>query len=277
MTGYQIEKPKAKADFSKKAITKAVTQKGIQHPLVLYPGAIGILGLAATILLGPSIIPVTAAIAGGVISIGSLVVNLLMRKEAIANEYIINLRQATVENLERSKSDLKQYLYSLKNERAFTQLEKLEDKFDLLERILSKKLNPSEISFKRYLGIAEQVLFSVMDSLQELGNRAEAIKAIDIKYIENRLKQLSENENLSNEALEEKKSLEKRKKIFQDQQKEIEQILSKNESALTVIDETTAAISGITTKRGRSTVDLETAMKELGELADRADDYSIKD
>ncbi|THB64522.1 MAG: hypothetical protein D6B27_10195 [Gammaproteobacteria bacterium] len=278
MQTYQKRNTKAvRPDFSKQAVAKAVRKEGIQHPLVLYPAAVGILGGLAALLISPGYATIGTACVGIGVSAIALVANLFLRKKSIADRYIQELRELNSLNLERSKSELKQKLYDLGNKRAFHQLEKLEDKYDLLERILSEKLNPGEITFKRYLGMAEQVFFSVMDSLQEAVSRSQAISAIDIKYIESRLNDIENSDNLSPEAESERASLIKRREIFHKQKEEITTIMSQNEEAMTVIDETTAAISGITTKRGRSTLDMESAMKELTALAERADDYSIRD
>ncbi len=265
----------AKVDFSKKAISKAIMKNSIQHPLVLYPGAIGILGGAAALLLGPTAIPIAAAAAGGVVSIGALLTNFTVRKEQITNDYVQSLHQQLSESREKSLSDLKQKLQQAKSEQGLDQLNRLQEKFQLLEQILSEKLNPGEISFNRYLGIAEQVFLSVIDNLSEVTTRISSIQAIDIDLINSKMLQMDRQTDLDEHQRLEMESYSKRQGIYNEQQKSIKRLLAQNESAMTVIDETTAALSGITTRKGMSTLDLETAMQELSNLASRADDYSI--
>ena len=265
-----------RVDFSKKAISKAIMKNSIQHPMVLYPGAIGILGGAAAILLGPTLIPVAAAAAGGVISIGALLTNFTFRKEQITNDYVQSLHQQLSQSREQSLNELEHKLEQANSEQGLDQLERLQEKFELFEDILSDKLNPGEISFNRYLGIAEQVFLSVIDNLSEITTRFNSIQAIDIEFINHKMLELDRQKSIDEHQRLEMESYSKRQNIYNEQHKAIKKLFSKNESAMTVIDETTAAISGITTRKGMSTLDLETAMKELGQLASRADDYSIK-
>ncbi len=265
----------ARIDFSKKAISSAIMKNSIQHPLVLYPGAIGILGGAAALLLGPTVIPIAAAAAGGVISIGALITNFTVRKEQITNDYVQSLQQQLSQSREKSLNDLKSKLEQVNSQQGLDQLERLQEKFELLEKILSEKLNPGEISFNRYLGIAEQVFLSVIDNLSEVTTRINSIQAIDIDLINSRMLELDRQKEIDEHQRLEMESYSKRQGIFNEQQKTIKHLFAKNESAMTVIDETTAALSGITTRKGMSTLDLETAMQELSQLASRANDYSI--
>ncbi len=264
-----------KIDFSKKAISKAIMKNSIQHPLVLYPGAIGIIGGAAALLLGPTIIPIAAAAAGGIVSIGALITNFALRKEQITNDYVQSLHQQLSQSREESLQELKGKLHHAKSNKGLDQLERLQEKFELLEKILSEKLNPGEISFNRYLGIAEQVFLSVVDNLTEVTTRTESIKAIDIEMINSKMLDMDRNKHIDEHQKLEMESYSKRRQIYNNQLQSIKSLLAHNESAMTVIDETTAALSGITTRKGMSTLDLETAMQELSNLASRADDYSI--
>jgi len=56
-----------------------------------------------------------------------------------------------------------------------------------------------------------------------------------------------------------------------------EELLATNESAMTQIDNVMIAISEINTVSGHATMDLETAMKEMNYLAQRASSYSSTD
>ncbi len=266
----------AKVDFSKKAISKAIMKNSIQHPLVLYPGAVGILGGAAALLLGPTVIPIAAAAAGGIVSIGALLTNFTLRKEQITNDYVQSLHEQLSQSREKSLSELKSKLEQARSKQGLDQLERLQEKFELLESILSEKLNPGEISFNRYLGIAEQVFLSVIDNLSEVTTRINSIQAIDIDFLNSKMLELDRQKNIDEHQRLEMESYSKRHRIYNEQQKTIKQLFAQNESAMTVIDETTAALSGITTRKGMSTLDLETAMQELSQLASRADAYSIK-
>jgi hypothetical protein len=64
-------------------------------------------------------------------------------------------------------------------------------------------------------------------------------------------------------------------KLREDQIKKIDSLLTHNEEALTELDQTTTSIASVQTIQGRAKVDLESAMKELEELAKRSQKYSV--
>ena len=58
------------ADFSKKAISRAVLKQTTQHPSVLYPAGAAVIGGLAAIALGPGMVALGAVIGGGAIALG---------------------------------------------------------------------------------------------------------------------------------------------------------------------------------------------------------------
>ena len=95
-------------DFSQKATQKAVLNNTLQHPLTLYPVAVGVLGTLGILLFQAPLLAVGAAIGGFGIGVGSWIVNYLIRNKTWANRYIESLhkkldaeKQAALEKIEK--------------------------------------------------------------------------------------------------------------------------------------------------------------------------------
>lgn len=265
-----------KADFSQTAIKKAVLKNTLQHPGVLYPTTIGVLGGLAAVVLGPTLPLLGVCAAGLAIGSGGWLINYTARNEYFANEYVKHLhetmrvyRDNTFQNLE---NDLREVQYK----KGIQQFRRLREKFDAFESMLNKKLNPAELTYSRYLGIAEQVYLSAIDNLHRIASSLKGVQSIDDHYLIQRIKQLDAVRNRDANQEKELASLLKRKELKSTQLDKIDTYYAQNEEAMTQIDITLAAIADIQTIEGHASMDIESAMSELQELARRADDYSLK-
>jgi septal ring factor EnvC (AmiA/AmiB activator) len=145
--------------------------------------------------------------------------------------------------------------------------------------MLQQKLNPTELTYGRYLGMAEQVYLGALDNLQNVANTLKMLTAIDLNYTKQRLQQLQNNGgnnggNNSNHGAKEIASLQERIALHQKQTEKVTTLLAQNEEAMTKIDVTIAAIADMRTEDGQATLDIETAMNELQRLASKAKEYS---
>lgn len=255
----------------------------LQHPLTLFPVAIGILGTIGILLFQAPLLAVGAAVGGFGIGIGSWAVNYLLRNKTWANRYIESLHQkieaqkkAALEKIERdligsqTQKGTEQFA-----EQGATQFKMIQSCFENLKTILAEKLNPGELTYSRYLGTAEQVYLSVLDNLQNIATLLKSIRTIDEDYLEERMGSLKAMKKLSETDEKELEALDERKKLRQDQLQKIDDLLTHNEEALTDLDQTTTSLAAVQTVQGRAKVDLESAMKELEELAQRSQKYSV--
>ncbi|OUS30300.1 hypothetical protein A9Q99_07465 [Gammaproteobacteria bacterium 45_16_T64] len=263
---------KRQASYSESAIHQAVRRDSIQHPLVLYPSAVGVLGGLAVGILGASVPLLAIAGVGATVGLGTLATNYFFRKDFFRNVYIRKIHAEIVRERERRLERLKQGLNEVESERGLSQLGRLEEKFALLQKVLGNKLQQGELTYERYLCISEQVYLSALDNLQSIVDRLESVKAIDEEFLESRLSELDERDQ---KFAVEIASLKERLSLFQQQIEETDDLLGLNEGAMTKIDSTTMALSKITTSKGHATVDMETAMRELEKMASRAQDYSV--
>ena len=270
-------------DFSRKATQKAVLTHTLQHPLTLFPVAIGVLGTIGILLFQAPVLAIGAAAGGFGIGVGSWLVNYLFRNKTWANRYVEKLHKKIEEQKEAALLKIERDLLhsqTVKGTEAFAeqgaaQFKMIQDCFENLRSILGEKLNAGELTYSRYLGTAEQVYLSVLDNLQNIATLFKSIRTIDRDYLEDRVSSLKAMKALSEADEQELETLEKRSRLREEQIKKIDMLLTHNEKALTELDQTTTSIAAVKTSQGRAKVDLESAMKELEELAKRSQKYSV--
>lgn len=262
-----------RADLSRKAINLSVFTRSLQHPAVVYPAVLGLLGgLGAALLVSSPAVLIGAATAGG-IAVAGLGANYLFRRERFAKEYIQAVsaeisaeRAAMLENLEQ---DLRE---TARKEAAVRQLGRLRDKIETFEQMLGEKLGESELTHARFLGIAEQVYLSGVDNLRSVVFAGRGAAAIDVPYIRTRIAALEASKRADRNA--ELQSLNEQLRLHAEHMARIDAALAQNEQALARLDAAIAAVSQMKTEASRASVDMETAMKELSRVAQRAREYS---
>jgi hypothetical protein len=248
-----------------------------QKPYVLYPATIGVLGAAAALLLGPSTLFVVPAVVGGALGLGSWAVDYFLRRDHHAAAYLRELQQGLSDQRLTAVRTLREELAEIGSSDGLAQLERLCDKYDAFKDLLDKKLDPSELTYGRYLGMAEQVFLSILDNLQRVAHTLVSIGAIDEHHIGTRIRALERAGTPSEAQRQELVSLGARLALKQAQREKLNGWLAQNERAMTQMDETLAAIAAMDTVRGHASTDIETAMRSLAELARRAPAYGIKD
>jgi hypothetical protein len=264
-------------EFSQGALQWAVLESTVQKPYVLYPAALGVLGTAGAILLGPSLLFVVPAIVGGVVGLGSWAFDYFLRREHHANAYLEQLHRALAGRRAQAMQTLASDLRAVDSAQASSQLARLEDKFRAFREILGKKLDRRELTYGRYLGMVEQVFLSGLDNLQRIAHTLGSVRAIDDAYVARRIRDLEGLTEPSSVQRRELESLCERRELKRRQLEKVEEWLAENERAMTQIDVTMAAIAEMKTVHGHASTDMETAMKELQELARRAPRYSLSD
>jgi len=260
-------------DFSKPAVQKAVALNTLEHPAVLYPTSISILGGFAALLMGANPLLIAIAAGGAGAAVLSWAVNFGLRRDHFANQYVKKLHaQMQRQRLAREK-ELQGVLAEVNSEEGSSQFSRVTEKFTTFEKLLARKLNPGELTYGRYLGMAEQVYLGALDNLQYVADALKMMSAIDLKYTQKRLHQLQKTPSEINTK--EIESLQERLDLHSKQAAKVQKLLAQNEEAMTKMDLTIAAIADMRTEDGRASMDMETAMHELQRLAGKAKDYSI--
>jgi hypothetical protein len=260
-------------DLSKRAVDMAVLTGSLQHPAVVYPAAAGVIGGLGAALLTASPLMIAGAAVGGGVAVLALGVNYLFRRDYFATRYIEAAHQNLVEYRKAVLEDLVQELNAVKAKEAIAQLERFGEKLATFEDVLDDKLGRKELTFARFLGIAEQVYLSGIDNLRQVAVARKSAGTVDEAYIRSRIKQLKTGGGeLSKAKKDELASLEKQLELAAKHSGSVETLLAQNEAALAQFDQALAAVADM--KTGSSSVSMETAMSDLQQIASRAGAYS---
>lgn len=152
------------------------------------------------------------------------------------------------------------------------QVRTLRQKYQNLAEVLSRRLNAGELTYRRYLGMAESVYLAALENLQDVAISLRSISTIDPTALGLRIQDLKKEKDFPvPEAIQ---AIEERRRLYQEQRQEIARLLSQTEAAMTALDHTAAALARTRTSRGLTEVGIEEAMKDLVELAGRAGKYA---
>jgi hypothetical protein len=261
-------------DLSKGAVDKAVLSGAMQHPLVVYPAAGAVIGGLGAAVLTASPLLIGGAIVGGGVALLSLGVNYLFRRDFFAARYIEAAHKDLVAYREALLQDLEKDLVAVKAKEAIAQLDRFGEKLATFEDVLDDKLDRKELTFARFLGIAEQVYLSGLDNLRQVAAARKSGGTVDEGYIRGRIKALKGAGELSKAKRDELMGLEKQLDTAAKHAVNVEELLAQNEQALAQLDAALAAITEMKTGSTQSSVGMETAMSDLQSIASRAQSYS---
>lgn len=278
----KIVGPPQLSDFSKESVKKVVREKALGNAFTLYGIPLGLIGTAGFFLLDPTLIsPIIclALMAGGFVSgLGATAVNFL-RGDTIESKYIERLR-AQMQDARRAVRDRVQAdLEALGDrisgvegvaEQGVEQMKLAKRKNDALQTLLTQKLEPSELTFGRFMGTAEQLYLSVLDNVRRIVDCLRSVESIDPARIKKRLREITQSKRPSDDDAKERVALEEQEKLRVAQIEDIHRLLRENEEVLMQLDATTAVIAKMETAQAReATVSLETAMDDMRRLAQR--------
>lgn len=260
---------------------KIILHESLQHPLTLFPTAVGLLGSLTTVLFGASTIVTGMAIGGLAVGAGSWAVNYFLRKDSFLRHHLMKL-QAQSER--KMKSVLKILETNLKNSafqedakehanQALQQFALIQQSFENFRQILSEKLDSKEITFNRFLMTGEQVNLAVLDNLQSVATRLKSISTIDPEYIQNRMMALQKLKKKERADEDEAKTLILRQTLRDEQMSKVNELLTYNEEALTQLAKANAAIVEMRGLGRGSSVELSEATGELEVIAKRAKNF----
>jgi hypothetical protein len=260
-------------DLSQAAINLAVLTRSLQHPSVVYPAAIGLLGVAGgALLVGSPLVFGAAAVASGIAALG-FGVNFLLRRDRLASEYLASANRAILAERERMLQNLEQDLEESGAAEALRQLKRFQEKMDAFQEVLGDKLGPHELTHARFLGVAEQVCLSGIDNLRAIALAARSSASIDAGYIRNRIARLEKSGAASKAQVGELAGLKEQLRVHAEHAERTAQRLAQNEQALARLDTALAAVAAMRTEPDRAVVNMETAIEELSRIAQRAREY----
>lgn len=161
-------------------------------------------------------------------------------------------------------------LERLDDPRPARQLAAIQEKRANLMAMLDRRLQAGELTYARYQSTAQQVYLAVISNLREVAVALGSVSTIDSDYIDSRLAELKGESDDSTQA--EIDSLQDRRALATTQQAKVTYLLAQNESAMTLLDQTSTALADAPI--GMTPHDAEAAMAALKELAERAAKYA---
>lgn len=255
-------------------IKKAVYSSALQTPGTIYTATIASLAGMYGAVFGFGPVALGVAGLGLAASLASGVFEVMIRGDRHANDYVKAFRKGLAQRRAKSLKDLTEKLTRLDHQEGLKQVELFRDKYDNFVGILDQKLAPGELTYNRYLTIAEQVFLAGLDNLEASALAIDSVSAIDSEHIEAevaRINALPAPSDIDSSRLQQ---LQARAALRTSQLEKSRSLLHENETALTQLDHVTTRIANINTQQGRAQIALEDAMAELKHLIDRADDYS---
>jgi 3-deoxy-D-manno-octulosonic acid (KDO) 8-phosphate synthase len=128
--------------------------------------------------------------------------------------------------------------------------------------VLDDRFNPGELTFIRYMSVAEQVYLSGLDNLRNSVISSKAIQSTDPEELSNRLRKLG---STTNDEIE-RAALTERLHGYEETLKDITDLIVLNEKALAVLDSVTQKIARTQVTKGMADSDTESAVEELGRM-----------
>jgi hypothetical protein len=272
-------------DFSSGATKKAVLTYSIQNPLTLYSTGAGLLGTLAVGLFGISVFPASIALGG--LSVGALswAYHYLLKGDKIAARYAESLLRDLETHREEVIAKVSKDLTLLTEDpkltefasQALKQFKMISDSFEAIRSTLSDKLKPSELTYGRYISSAEQVFLAVLDNAVVITSILKTLSRVDTAYIQERISSLEKLSNPDEADRQEHRTILERLQLYENQISKVNNLITKNEVAITEMDKMCAALTELRTVRGQAQVDLESAISEMEQLAKRVQTYSMEE
>ncbi|MBI4964189.1 MAG: hypothetical protein HY913_12995 [Desulfomonile tiedjei] len=252
---------------------RAVRNEALTHPATIYPGVLGVLGgLAGALFASPACIVFSLGML--VFGAGSAIVNFYFRDTIIAQRYARKLKEEWAEQERRRVLAIQEDLQSIAGAgvddlvpQAVAQFQQINEKYGRLQALLEDVPGGPELS-GRISFAAEQVYFNVLDNLRSVSAALKGAATIDFDDISHRLEALAAIERPTDADKREAETLKKRLQLRDAHLGKADALLSRNEEAITGIDEMTAVIvSGDKTDDRFAMVNPESSVERLNELA----------
>ena len=254
--------------FSKKSIKKAVLSESLQSPVTIYPSVLGVLGAVGVLAFGVSSLTLGIVLGGAAIAVSGWLFEYFGRHQKYSLAYLEKLHLQMQQERDQKLTQIQQELNSINANEAKQQLSLFHNKFENFKSILVKKFDEKELTFNRYLGIAEQVFLAGLDNLENYYLTLKSISAVNVEQLRDRLSSLDADQDAI-----EIDALQKRLDIYQQQLEKVNVIKQQNEIALTELDHVTSKLANVQTKKGLADLDMDNAMEELARMARRAEEY----
>ena len=225
-------------DFSEKAARRAALFDTIQHPLTLWPPALGTVTAVGLAFFTAASVPCAAAIAGGGIAMGvaNCAYRFFGRGDAYMQEHYAQLHEEFEKMKQQKSAELAADLKKLGCRQGEAQVAQFEDKFQNLLAVFRRVLSENELTFSRVMGTAEQLYRSGLDNLERVVTLLLNTKDMDREDIAARLAVLQQKLKRTHAEDVSFKALQDQAGVFDQTGQEVDELLAGNEEALATMD-----------------------------------------
>ncbi len=180
---------KLSRDLSPKTIKQAVLSNAVQKPLTVYGAAAAFLGSGFALMVDANPLVLAAIGVGATLSAANWLWEYTVKGDKNANAFVAQYRSELEQRRREALRELVAELQALDDDQASRQLELFQQKYENFVEVLDRKLTPGELTYNRYLSIAEQVFLGGLDNLENAALAIKSVSAIDVDRINKILKE----------------------------------------------------------------------------------------
>ncbi|WP_111415379.1 cobyrinic acid a,c-diamide synthase [Billgrantia lactosivorans] len=163
----------------------------------------------------------------------------------------------------------KQGLLDVKRADLASQVDRFYTRYAHVMELLAARFDRSELAFERSRGLITEVCLGAVDTFTSMAAQARGVMGLDGAYVRRRLAQ--EESRLS---VEERIALKRRLELIEETDRRLRRLVARNESALTLLDDTAVALARVETGRPQATLATDRALEELRRFIEGAERYS---
>lgn len=236
--------------------------RSLSSPFVLYPTVTAGLGALTGALFGFNFLLGAVFIGGATLAAGGFLTEFAVRRETNVKAIILEATHKMEREREQIIASLQQEIDEKTLPGARNQLEDFKAKFATFVDVLDDRFNPGELTFIRYMSVAEQVYLSALDNLRNAVISSKAIQSTNPLELTNRLEKLG---TTANDDIQ-RAALNQRLYGYQETTKDIADLIALNEKALAVLEGVTHKLARTQVTKGMADSDTESAVEELGRM-----------
>jgi hypothetical protein len=250
-------------DFSQKTISRKLANYAITHWSVQYSFAALILSILGGFLITFSqawfLITVVIGGCGGF----SWAYRQFFMKEKFERDYIKKMQQEIAEETERKRRCLADDLTKQGCGRGVKQLGQLQREYDSLIELLRTKLDENEVTFQRYLAMAQGVFLSGIDNLRKVMEALMSVDEIDETDIQTQIRTLKSPRCTDPRKEGKINALQARLDSLNAQREKVEDLLFQNEQAITQLSTTATTLADMDVGLDEGKIGMQGAMEDL--------------
>ncbi|MCH4564848.1 MULTISPECIES: cobyrinic acid a,c-diamide synthase [Halomonas] len=166
----------------------------------------------------------------------------------------------------------KQGLLDVRRPDLAIQADRLFSRYRHVLDVLAARFEHGELAFERAQALVTEVCLGAVDNLTSMASQARGVMGVDGDFVRRRLERGGR--RLS---AEERTALERRLELIEGTERRLGRLTARNESALTLLDDTAVALARIETGRPQASVAADRALEELRRFIGRAERYGRSD